>query len=450
MDRNEITARGEAIDRAAQLALAHAKSLGIDEITIGTAVGAEKRLVVENKEFTLANTIDSQSIGIEVHKGKKKGSASVNVTDPSSVKKAVEDALALANFSVADEWLRIADQTLAPKAKTLPFLFDDKLARMSLADLEPTMSELLKELTSDERVALDRFEMTMRVGRQSMLNSNGVYQTEHQTMINWDFVGMAVKGEQVSGMSYDSGFSYGHDGFKTRATKQISEFKERVIRSLDPRPAPSYHGLVVFGPRAFKSIFVNTILFQASGRSVMDKKSKWENFVGKSVASPLLTIVDNPHAAELMGCTAYDGEGLPTRFNSILDAGKLVQFNCDLYSGAKLGVAPRGLDGGPFGLIVSPGSMTLDEMTKSRKEILFIDRFSGNTDTVTGDFSGVAKSSAIYKDGKFAYSTTETMIAGNALTLLNKLVGLCQTPEIVSGSYSCPAVLIDDVSVTGK
>lgn len=449
MNKAELHEKGQVIDRVANTALERAKSLGADEVMVSTSISSERRLVVENKEFSLANTIDSQAIGILVHRDQKKGTSSVNVTDETIVGQAVNDAMALASFSVPDLFLNLAKKEIAPPAKPLEFLFDDRVAIMDLNALRPHMQELLAELVSDKRVALDRFEMSLRTSRQSLLNSHGVRQNESQTMIGWDFVGMAVDGEEVSGMSYDGSFSYGADGYMALAKAQIAEFKEKVIQSLRPSPCPSYTGVVIFGPRAFKSIFVSTILYHAAGRSVMDKRSKWGERVGSKVASEMITIRDRADRADLSGASSYDGDGIPTRPQTFLDKGVLTQINCDVYSGKRLNLPPRGLSGGPFGLTIEKGSMPLAKMTAARGEILYIDRFSGNTDSVTGDFSGVAKSSRLFRNGQYVHNTTETMIAGNVFELLNHIAGVESTSHIMSGSYECPAVLVDGVSVTG-
>lgn len=449
MNRSELNEKAVIIDKVAAQALLSAKTLGADEAQVSANISNERRLVVENKEFSLANSIASQSIGILVHKEQKKGTASINVTDEHQVKQAVVDALSLASFSVADPFLNLAHLDVAPGAKPLPFLFDDRVATMSLSDLQPQMQDLLEMLTSDKRIALDRFEMSLRTSYHSLLNSHGVTQNESQTMLSWDFVGMAVDGAEVSGMSYDSNFSYGADGFMKVAKAQIVEFKEKVLQSLHPTPCPSYNGPVIFGPRAFKSIFIGTIMYHASGRSVMDKRSKWEDKVGAQVASKRLTIRDRADRADLSGASSFDGDGIPTRANLFMDKGVLCQINCDVYSGKRLGLAPRGLAGGPFGLSIDKGTMSFEEMTAARNEILYIDRFSGNTDSVTGDFSGVAKSSRLFRNGKYVHNTTETMIAGNVFALLDQIVGLESQTHIMSGSYECPAALIDGISVTG-
>jgi PmbA protein len=87
-------------------------------------------------------------------------------------------------------------------------------------------------------------------------------------------------------------------------------------------------------------------------------------------------------------------------------------------------------------------------MLQAQKTLLYVDRFSGNQNPLTGDFSGVAKSSRLYKDGVDQGPVTETMIAGNMLHALHKLTGLSREVERVSGGLKSPSILLDGISVT--
>jgi PmbA protein len=79
-----------------------------------------------------------------------------------------------------------------------------------------------------------------------------------------------------------------------------------------------------------------------------------------------------------------------------------------------------------------------------------VDRFSGNIDPIKGDFSGVAKSSRILRDGKDCGAVSETMIAGNLFEVLSNLQAVSNVQELVSGAILLPWVLGDHVSVTGE
>src|SRR5690606_13725271 len=121
----------------------------------------------------------------------------------------------------------------------------------------------------------------------------------------------------------------------------------------------------------------------------------------------------------------------------------------DAYSAKKVGAKPTGIAGAPFGLRVSAGNESFEAMTKARSELLFVDRFSGNADPLTGDFSGVVKGGRLFSNGQDVGAVSETMIAGNVLALAQQILAVANQAENISGQYWCPAILIDGVSVTG-
>ena len=88
-------------------------------------------------------------------------------------------------------------------------------------------------------------------------------------------------------------------------------------------------------------------------------------------------------------------------------------------------------------------------MLRSHKQLLVVDRFSGNADPIKGDFSGVAKGSRLFINGEDAGSVTETMIAGNFFTIAEEILGVSRETEMVSGSFLSPYILVGGVSVTG-
>ena len=437
------------MEKLAELALETAKKIGVDHAKIMTGASFQKRLVVENKQFTLANSLESRSLGILVFKDKKKGSASINTVTEDGVKQAVADALSLATFSVPDESLVLPTREEAPKAKDLPFLFDDKLAEVELEEIQATMQEVLGRLTRDKRVALDRYEMSVDVSFHGLANSYGVRQAERQSMGHWSFFGMGRDGEEVTGFDYDGSFSFNRHDLLSRSMMDAAKFSEKIVAGLNPGKAPTYKGPVLFSPRAVQELLLGMVLYHASGAQVMDGKSRWDKMIGQKVVSSLLTLTDRPHDQRFSGATSCDADGVPTRSQAILDQGvlKLHLHNC--YTAKRMGTKTTAHAGGPFACDIAAGTTKLADTLKVRDQLLMVDRFSGNSDPVKGDFSGVAKSSRLFIGGKDSGPVTETMIAGNFFELAQAVLAVTDITENVGGGFISLYVLVDGVSVTG-
>ncbi|MEY4630854.1 MAG: hypothetical protein RIQ81_974 [Pseudomonadota bacterium] len=437
------------MDALARETMAHAIDRGADRIKIATSGSISRRLVVENKQISLANSLEDQKFALLVHKDQKKGSASTNIVRAATVKKNADDALALASFSVADPALNMPGSDEAPRARGLDFLFDANTAGTGLGQLQEWMEQALATATKDSRVAIDKFEMSVVTSFHGLYNSLGVAQSEIQTMIGWSFFGMGVDGDEVSGFDYDSGFAWRSSDVLPRLLATAESFATKVTANLHPRKAPSYKGVVLFSPRAVEELLAGFMLYHASGAAVMDGKSRWQDEVGKIVTSPVITLRDDPHTAEFAGATSFDGDGLPTRRQTLFDQGKLMMHLHDCYSAKRCKTHSNAMSGGPFAMSFAPGGALLADLLKSRREILLVDRFSGNSDAIKGDFSGVAKSSRLYVDGKDAGPVTETMIAGNFFELAKHIQAASLEVENVSGGFSAPYVLVDNISVTG-
>ncbi len=429
--------------------LDHGMKKGADRIKVAASASITRRLVVENKEVSLANSLEDQKIGLLVHKDQKKGSASTNIIRAESIYKGVEDALALASFSIADPAMNMPDAASAPKAKKLDFMFDEGTADTSLAEIQELMGAALARATQDKRVSIDKFEMSVSTSFHALYNSLGVAQSEMQTMLGWSFFGMGIDGDAVSGFDYDSGFSWKTSDSASRLMATAENFAAKVTGNLHPRKANSYKGLVVFSPRAVEELLTGFMLYHASGSSVMDGKSRWENEIGNVVVSPVISLRDQPHNPAFAGVTTFDGDGLPTQSQVIFENGKLCMHLHDCYSAKRLQTTSNHMSGGPFAMSLAPGGALLADLLRSRREILLVDRFSGNTDAIKGDFSGVAKSSRLYVDGKDSGAVTETMIAGNFFEFAKKIEAASLETEAVGGGFSSPWLLVDAISVTG-
>src|SRR5690606_8304760 len=135
------------------------------------------------------------------------------------------------------------------------------------------------------------------------------------------------------------------------------------------------------------------------GDAVEKGRSPFRDRVGEVIASPLLSLVDDPTRAESLGSEQIDGEGLACRPNPLIVEGVLQGFLHDSTSGRRAGVAStasavRGArtlpSPGAQVLVMSPGSRGLDELIASVDEGLFVNGFAGlhsGVNPVSGDFS---------------------------------------------------------------
>ena len=448
LEESTLAENYQSLDECSNSAIEHGQVLGADEIQVSTSYDHEVRLVIENGAFSSANSLETQGIYMGIHKNQKKGSTTTNSTDEAIIKDSVRTAVDISKYTLPDENLNYVGLEQAPPCQSHDFLYDSRLCDSTLADLKGYMQEALKCLTADKRLCLDRFELSHNISRSSLANSHGVKQTEKQTMVSWTFFALAKDGEQVSGFDYDSGFTFSLQNLEQNLLADAKNFSQRVLANLNPIKCPSYKGLVIISPRALEDLWLSLMMFHISGRQVMDGKSRWIDKVGKKVMDSNITIIDDPNDPKIMGATSFDSDGVGTSKKEIIKNGILSQHYHDTYSAKKTGSAINGVAGGPFGLKVAPGDIPFTQLTQQEKPILLVDRFSGNTDPISGDFSGVAKNSTLFENGQNLGPVKETMIAGNFFSLCNEIAAISQEQESIEGRFLSPYLMFDNINVS--
>ncbi len=434
----------------AKHAVSYAKKQGAEGCVCKIAKGKSDEFIGEQNHVSSINSNEYIGFGITVHYEQKRGTASTNLVNKKSIEDAVDQAISIAKFSIADPFLTLTSLDAGKPASSLDFLYHNDWDQVSRNLYPKILEEGLKELSSHSYVAIDRMSLTVSENDEFYMNSNGVMQSEAQTHASWSVLGMAKQDDYVSGMDWNSGFSYGPKDLEKKFHSTMNGFSTKIKGLLERGKSKSYKGCLLITPRCIDDLFLEIPLGHMSGRAVMDDRSKFADDDHGQYFHPSVTLTDHPHIAELAGSTSYDSEGIPTKERTLIKDGKIQGFLYDNYSATKLKQKPSGMSGGPFGLQLHKGDQSLKALIESQPQLLVIDRFSGNSDFTTGSFSGVAKSSSYYENGKFQGIVDETMVAGNAFELAKNVVGIENKLNINDDTAMYPHVLVDGVSVTAS
>lgn len=85
------------------------------------------------------------------------------------------------------------------------------------------------------------------------------------------------------------------------------------------------------------------------------------------VASPLVTIVDDPLILGAPGSRPFDGDGLPSRRNVVVNKGQLATFLLDTYSARKLKSKSTGSAAGITGTGAGTSNFFMLRASKAQK-----------------------------------------------------------------------------------
>jgi PmbA protein len=187
------------------------------------------------------------------------------------------------------------------------------------------------------------------------------------------------------------------------------------------------------------------------GRSLLAGK------LGQVVASPLVTLRDDPRRPGGLGSCRFDDEGVPTRDKAMIGAGVLHGFFHDTFSAAREGLVSNGsayrssyasLPGpGASNFFMMPGKMTREALIADTKSGLLVAEVLGMhmADPVSGAFS-VGVSGLSIEKGRICGPVKGAMISGSLLDLLSRVDGVA-CDLTFQGSLGAPTFRVSSLDV---
>jgi PmbA protein len=232
---------------------------------------------------------------------------------------------------------------------------------------------------------------------------------------------------------------------------------ERTLRRLGARKVPTQEVPVVFDPDTAAEL-MGTLFRALSGYSVFRNATFLKGRLGETVASPLLTLVDDGRRYRGLGSRPFDGEGLPTRRNVPLEKGVLRYYLCDSYAARKIGARPtgsarRGVGGGPsvgaFNLFFEAGATPPEQIVAEvERGLLVTDLIGFGIDLVSGDYSQGAVGQWI-ESGRVVHPVHEVTIAGNLKQMLLD-VDAVGSDLVFHGSSASPTLRVRKMTISGS
>ena len=231
---------------------------------------------------------------------------------------------------------------------------------------------------------------------------------------------------------------------------------ERALARLGARKVATREVPVIWENKLAQRL-LGMIARAASGEALYRRQTFLMDLEGEDVASPLVTVIDDPHLAGRLGSEPFDGEGVTTRRNDVVVEGVFRSFLFDTYTARKTGRrttgnAQRGISSPPgvgtTNLILQPGTSSYKDILASVKDGLFLTDLMGfGTNITTGDFSQGAAGHWI-ENGELAYPVTEINVSGNLREML-KDIELVGDDLFFRGSSGAPTLLMKKLMVSG-
>lgn len=231
-----------------------------------------------------------------------------------------------------------------------------------------------------------------------------------------------------------------------------------ALRSLKPRRIGTGMMPCVMEPYVVTR-FMGMIAAAVSADAVQKGKSMLADRLGEKIAYEGLNLIDDGLYVEGIGAFPFDGEGVASRRNTVIENGILKAFLYNNYTASKAGIKSTGngqrgsfrtLPGvGTTNFMIVPGEKSLDVLLDGIEKGFYITEVMGmhTANPVTGEFS-VGAAGIMIEKGKLTYPVKGATIAGNLIDLLRDIDCIGNNLRFY-GSKASPAVRIKSISIAG-
>jgi len=429
---SSATQEAEQLVELGRSVVERARAKGADVAEASVHSGSHLSVKVRMHEPELVEEAGSRALGLRVMVGKRVASTYTSDLSEAGRRLLIEDALELAKLSEADEFAGPPDVSELSSASEWADLdtFDETVGRIS-AD------EALQRALGGERAAFDYdaritnsegASFTRAHGASALVTSGGFAGSDIGTYASIVVTPVADDegGKKRRGYHWSASRHYA----ELEPSKAVGEeAARRTLAQLGAKKLPTQELPVIFDKDAARSI-LGLLASCVLGGSIWRKSSYLVDRVGTRVASNLVTIVDDPLLVRGPGSRAFDGEGLISRRNVVVQDGELQTYLLDTYSARKLGLkstgsASRSPSGGispsTTNLTLQPGTISRDELVADTKHGLYVTGMMGfGFNSVTGDFSRGA-SGFLIDDGELSHPVSEVTISLNLDQLLQRI-----------------------------
>ena len=417
----------------------------------------DTRVVAYGGEVESLSSATAEGVGIRVLSGGRQGFAYAGTLDPAVVEETLAEARDNAAFGTPDEHAGLAVPD-GVAAATLELWRDDLASFPPQAKVDLALELERRVRGGDPRIrSVESSSYGDGASEAAVVTSTGISASWRRTGCYVSAYALAGDGDETQ---TGGGYSVGRSPADLDVDKAAADAVERSTRLLGARKPASARLPVVLDNRV-ATILVSILAGTLSGEAVLKGRSLFADRLGQEVASPLLTLVEDPTNPDAYGAAAYDGEGLATRRNVLVDAGVLRGFVYDTHAGRRAGVASTGsaVRGGfksPPGvgcraLSLAPGTESQAEILARVGSGLLVQAVSGvhsGVNAVSGDIS-VGAEGVLFRDGVLAEPVREITIASTLQRMLRDVVAVGDDLEWLPGSAAGVTLAIADMSMSG-
>lgn len=310
--------------------------------------------------------------------------------------------------------------------------FDPKIVRLNYCVLQDFSNEEI--LANDKGLAIDEKQNGLVIFVSAVAKDGEEMKTGSAVKLTRDFTEIDA------------------DAFSEKVAKE-------ALAQLGEQSIPTKKYPVIMRHDASASLLATmTPIFSAE--NTQKDQSLLKGKVGETIASPAYTLIDDPYHPDSLWGTNFDGEGVATKKQAIIESGTLKTLFHNRKTAQKDGVKTTGnarkssykgtLSVGPINLYIQPGEKSKDELISSIQEGVLITDLAGlhsGVNSISGDFS-VAATGFYIQEGKISSPVKQMTVAGNYFDYLKQIEEVGSDLKFSPGGFGSPSLYVKELSVT--
>jgi PmbA protein len=426
------------------------------EVYAGRGLGTE--VVVYDGDIESLSRAESLGVGVRVVKDGRQGFSYAESFDIDMMRQTLIEARDNASFASFDEFIGLAEPD-GVAAVELDLWNDD--ARSFPTDDKVRMAMDLERLVldGDPRIrSVKSSSYSDGLSEAAIASTTGIRAAYKRASCYVSTYAIAGEGDETQ---TGGGYSVGRRPAELDVSTAATDAVERATRLLGAKRPKSDTVTVVFDNRVTPTL-MGALASALNGENVLKGRSFLADLVGERVGIQALTFVDDPTNPLAYAASSFDGEGLATRRNVLIQDGVLQGFLYDSYAGRRAGRASNGaavrggFSGGPSAgaraLTIAPGALSQAEIISKIDNGVLVQGVlgagTGGVNTISGDISLGAEGLMI-RGGEIAGPVREFTIASNLQRMLTDIAYIGNDIDWMPGAAAGVTLAVGEMSLGG-
>jgi len=428
-------------------------------------------LTLEDGIVSSANSGIQQGVGLRVVIGEQTGYAFTEDLTMQSMLAAARTASAIASGSQV-----VAPQSFNPLATGTLYTTTVPWADVGVAQKLPVM-KFIEQQAKSQDTAIEKVAVYWRDGDERVMIAtlDGKLVTDHRPMARVTVVVTAKKGDETqtgySNIAAREEFSWFSE---ERLSKMVDEAVGRTMIQFEAKRPPAGEMPVILAAGAS-----GILLHEAIGHGMeadFNRKgtSIYSDMMGKKVAEPFVTVVDQADIPRERGALNYDDEGNKAGRTVMVENGVLKSYLHDQISAKQYDLKPTG-SGRRQSYQYAPmprmsctfmedGPHTKDEIIAAVDHGIICETYTnGQVQIGAGDYTFYVKNGWLVEGGKITAPIKDVNIIGNGPESLKRITMVANDARLDTGGWTCgkngqsvpvsqgiPTVLVSKMTVGGE